>query len=648
MRILEMSLEDFQGVRRFAFSPNGKSCSVYGDNGTGKTTLYNAFTWLLYGKASTGEKGYTPKTTGSHNVNHIAEMLVQMDDGTVTRIRKDYHEVYKTVRGSAHAVMSGHTTDHYLDGVPVKESEYKAFVDRICGDSETAKMVTMPEYFLQEMHPSERRKVLLEVCGDISMHDVIAADKELADLPGILGKPGNPDSLYTVEEYRSIAKKAMQETDKELQMIPARIDEAEKSKPDITGIDADAVEKQLETLKQDVRTLEEQRASARSVSSAEVRKAIAECEEKIAVASSEFARSETEKNRKANESLIKAMSAEADAERACASKRNLIANYDLQIDAENRKLAAIAKEWETTNAKEWNEAETCPTCGQHLPQSKIDASKKKFNLDKSEKLEKLDMDGRKQVEAIDDLEGKKEALQKELDQVLDPSLKLARDAVAEAKSQIIPSENFYDTPEYKTLDAQKTRLKEALKDEEASAREATAVIDSEIAKVNTKIDELMRNKSNVAQVERINQRITELEEREKELAGKYEEHQRGIYLCELYTREKAKMLDEKINSRFETLSFRLFVEQQNGGIADDCEALIPCDGRKVPFKSANNAARINAGLELIDTLSDHYGVSLPVFVDNAESVVRLRHTDTQVIRLVVSDHHPELHFEAGL
>jgi len=132
-------------------------------------------------------------------------------------------------------------------------------------------------------------------------------------------------------------------------------------------------------------------------------------------------------------------------------------------------------------------------------------------------------------------------------------------------------------------------------------------------------------------------RIEELGRREKELAAEYEKVDRAVYLCELFNRRKAEMLTNSINSKFKTLKFRLFTEQINGGIADDCEALIDCPSGAVPFKSANNAARINAGLEVIDTLADHFGINLPVWVDNAESNNCITATNAQQIRLYVSN-----------
>lgn len=99
MKILKMKLENFQGVKELEIDPQGESSAIYGDNGTGKSTVYNAFTWLMYGKPSTTEKNYTPKTTGSHNLHHSVEMTVELADGSEMVLKKDYHEVYKTIKG---------------------------------------------------------------------------------------------------------------------------------------------------------------------------------------------------------------------------------------------------------------------------------------------------------------------------------------------------------------------------------------------------------------------------------------------------------------------------------------------------------------------------------------------------------------------
>ena len=148
------------------------------------------------------------------------------------------------------------------------------------------------------------------------------------------------------------------------------------------------------------------------------------------------------------------------------------------------------------------------------------------------------------------------------------------------------------------------------------------------------------------ELRRQRQRIAELEAEEKSLAAEYEKTEQGVYLCEVFVKTKVALLTERINSKFKSVSFQLFREQTNGGLADCCEVLVPGEGgAMVPYSTANKAAVVNAGLEIIATLSHHYGVRLPIVVDNAESVTELLPVDSQVIRLVVSAEDESLRVE---
>lgn len=264
MKILKMKLENFQGVKELEIDPQGESSAIYGDNGTGKSTVYNAFTWLMYGKPSTTEKNYTPKTTGSHNLHHSVEMTVELADGSEMVLKKDYHEVYKTIKGNPQPVLSGHTTDYSMDGVPVSETQFKKNLLEIYHDEELAKMLTSYNYFLENMKVADRRKILLQVCGDADFNEVIESQGDLLrELPEMLRKPGKAENYYTVDEYRAIAAKEKNLTDKELDDIPQRIDEAEKAKPDVTGLDAQIIDNTMAEIKEKRRELESQRAAQR-------------------------------------------------------------------------------------------------------------------------------------------------------------------------------------------------------------------------------------------------------------------------------------------------------------------------------------------------------------------------------------------------
>ena len=248
MKINTLRLENFQGIKAATFDFKGQSASVYGDNATGKTTLFNALTWLLFDRPSTGAKGYTPKTKGPdgdvHYLDHAAEAQFTMDGGRLVTLRKVFHENYKKKRGSATEEFDGHSVDFFIDGVPVKEKEYTAALLGFCGGAEQMKMLTMPHYFPEDMPWEARRKILLEVCGDVTDTEVIASNGELGELPTYLLMPGTADQHYTVDEYKKIAAAQKADINKQLLGIPGRIDEAQGAIPEET-IDVAAIDAQL-------------------------------------------------------------------------------------------------------------------------------------------------------------------------------------------------------------------------------------------------------------------------------------------------------------------------------------------------------------------------------------------------------------------
>lgn len=209
MKILTLRLDNFQGIKAANFDFDGQSASIYGDNATGKTTVFNAITWLLFDRPSTNAKNYTPKTKGPdgdvHFLDHAATARFSMEDGRIVTLKKVFHENYKKKRGSATEEFDGHSVDFYIDGVPVKEKEYTATLMAFCGGAEKMKLLTMPNYFAEEMSWDARRNILLDICGDVSDEEVIESSEALRELPAFLLMPGTTNQHYTVEEYKKIA-----------------------------------------------------------------------------------------------------------------------------------------------------------------------------------------------------------------------------------------------------------------------------------------------------------------------------------------------------------------------------------------------------------------------------------------------------------
>lgn len=655
MRIKTLRLENFQGLKAAAFDFDGQSASIFGENGTGKTTVFNAVTWLLFDKPSTGAKSYTPKTKGPvgdlHYLDHTAEAQFIMDDGRHVMLKKVFHENYKKKRGSATEEFDGHSVDFYIDGVPVKEKEYTASLLAFCGGAEKMKILTMPHYFPETMPWEDRRKILLDVCGDISDEDVIASKKELAELPTYLLMPGTTNQHYTVEEYKKIATTQKTNINRQLQTIPGRIDEAQRAIPE-GSTDTAAIDGRLKELKARQEELMSQKAAvlAGDTATADARKRTAEAEAAIAEARSAYlSRSEQE-----NQGIMEAIN-------AIRYRINAVRVDQEKMEAEADRYRRIAErmeaqrndllqEYAAVQAEAWDEGQAvCPTCHRELPEEEIAKMRESFNLKKSSRLQAINQQGQQEASKtkIEEARAKAVQFQTKADMAASEykSLSEERDSLFAKVKSPAP---FESTEEYKHLSnvAENARVEEASAGKDTSA--ALEAVNAAIQAVYDDARRLQQQRGQMEQAAAQQRRVEELKAQEREMSAQYEELEKGVYICDLFTKEKVSLLTDRINSKFQNVRFRLFQEQQNGGVKEDCEVLVPSDnGAMVPYRDANNAACINAGLEIIEALSNHWHISMPVFIDNAESVTHLANTTMQIVRLVVSEQDKELRLVLG-
>ncbi|EMF46299.1 ATPase involved in DNA repair, phage associated [Planococcus halocryophilus Or1] len=175
-----------------------------------------------------------------------------------------------------------------------------------------------------------------------------------------------------------------------------------------------------------------------------------------------------------------------------------------------------------------------------------------------------------------------------------------------------------------------------------NAEESISSIQSDIQENKAKRTELNAEIAKYANVASLRERIQELMDQEEQLAAEYEKLEHHLFLSEEFIRAKVNILEEKINAKFKYARFRLFETQINGGLQEVCETTF----QGVPYGSGlNNAAKINIGLDIINTLSEFHGIQAPIFVDNAEAVTQLAETDSQLISLIVSEKDKSLRIE---
>jgi DNA repair exonuclease SbcCD ATPase subunit len=323
---------------------------------------------------------------------------------------------------------------------------------------------------------------------------------------------------------------------------------------------------------------------------------------------------------------------------------------EVEIQSIEEKLDNLRIEWHTENIKtfELEQDETCPTCGQALPQEQLQEARDRawaqFNAVKAQKLESINAEGKRLAKRKAELEEELKGISQELDTLTAKLPEIEREkaalqkeiqAIQDGLKQIKPSE------EYLRLEAQCKELEEQIQQAQDNTSAAAASIQKEIDTISDAIRALEQAATKVEALKNGAKRIEELKAEERKLAAEYEELEKQIYLTEEFIRTKVELLEGKINSKFRMARFKLFNTLVNGGIEETAETMY----NGVPYSNLNNGARLNIGLDIINTLSEHFAFAPVVFIDNAESVVNILPTKGQQIRLIVSGMDKKLRIE---
>ena len=632
-----LKLHNFKGIKDFEVE-FGHVTDIKGKNGLGKSTIFDAFNWLLFDKDSQGRKNFEIKTldeTGEplHKLEHTVEGNLIID-GIQLTLAKTFKEKWTKKRGQATQNFSGHETKHYINGVEVIKKEYEEKIKEIM-DEGLFKLVTNPMYF-PNLNWKEQRTIVQEIIGTIDDERVINYNSKLAPLKG----------AYTdsINEYNARTKASIKKINDEIKLIPARIDECNNNIVDIDFTELEARKKEVEKKINDIDERIEDSSKGNDVLLEHKQNLFnlkQEYQEKLnharVVASNGKDKLINKLQVKKDElrevnSVMKNYSYEIEKEEA--RKRS----YETSLIGINEKLNKLRNKWKEVKSRDFEvENKFCKYCGQELPTHDIEQLEEIFNLNKSKELETICTNAYKAKKEKEELEEKIEKIKeinketKEQSEEANKNKKALEEEIKEIQTEIdnfiVPTDINFDGKVQ--LEREIELVEEDIKNfktlDNTELKAEKQVLKAELAQINSKLAGKENN-------ERLKERIKELDAEEVELAQKVAKLEGQLFLCEEFTRTQVELSEGMINKKFKNIKFKLFKELINGGLEETCEIL--CDG--VPYGNANTASQINAGLEVIKTLSDHYGIHAPIFIDNAESVNKIIDLESQIIKLTVS------------
>ena len=608
--------------------------SLFGANAAGKTSVYDALTWLLFDKDSAGHSRPAVKPTGAP-AGAMPEVTAILEvDGEPIKLRKVLREKWEKPRGSSIERYAGDTRDYYIDDVPLAENAYKRRIAELI-DEQQFKLLT-DVWAVTRMHWKDRRTLLAEICGLPEDKQLLATAPQFAELTEKVGR-------RTVDEYKSVLMKQRKDMNANLNTLPVRVDECSRMVTELESLDFAAAHSESDRLQ-----AERERVQGELVKLTNNTLA-AQARNELGALQNQLRELETENNAHLASQRVPVEDKTDELRRALSERKQDVDRLQRTIDHEKRYIADgetrlndYRARWRAIDTEEFTET-VCPTCHQPLPAEQVAEAREAFAAYQQQRKGALLEDSKLVKQGI-------AAAQERLASA-ETALKSAQDEVQKAQTAldsytppvIAEPENLPDYDRRKsviqTLAADAEKRLDRLNSDTAAEKTRLETEHAELTRRKLESDAVLAKEQTLADTKK---RIADLQAEQRTAAAEVEQMDRLIAMCEESTRYRVQAITESVNSRFRLTRWRLFTEQVNGGLADCCE---PMDSNGTAFEGTNNAMKINIGMDIIDTLSEFYGVRVPLFVDNAESVTHLQEIGSQVVRLVVSEQDKELRIE---
>lgn len=646
--IRQMTLLNFKGVRELTVDFDEHETNVYGANHTGKTTLFDAFVWLLFDKDSQDRQNFGIRTYDENNniipkLPHEVSACLEVN-GVEINLKRCFVENWVKKRGSQEAVYDGNSEERYWNDVPCSKTEFAKKIADICDES-IFKLITNPLFF-PAMKPAVQRGMLFQMAGDLTDMDVAMSDREKFE------NLAEQLSHKTLEEYKKEIAAKKKRIRGAIDSIPARIDERKRDMAQAE--DWEALEKEINEKQDKVKELDAQIADVSKVYNA------------MAAETTEKARQLTEKKRQRigrEETLRKELLADWYQQTEAYNNRMISAqnmSFDIsmkrknvkaeilrlkesitsmqsEVNSKEQRLEQLRSEWRSIKAREFNpdNLETvCPHCGRPYDKSQVDRSiedqRLSFNAHTAHLLQENKAAGQKLSEEVSKLRNEITVTAgtiREKEELLATLVEKPFNEQPPVRPDV--TDKIASDPELQELDKTITELQDTLS-KPADAPD-TDFLNNGRKILLDGIEELRVRLAKRESIAANQKRIDELEEELKTNTQSLAELEGIEFNILEFGKAKVAMVEDKINSLFSIVKFKMYERQINGGEVETCECLM----HGTPYSILSNSEKINAGLDIINAICRANGVNAPIFIDNRESATDIIDVDSQIINLIV-------------
>lgn len=604
IKILDIEMTNFMayGYEKVSFNDLTR---IIGRNGVGKSTIANAYMWLLFDC----DYDLTPKPVVRREENGVpvdGDIIVTATfdvDGKAVTMKKVQKRTYSK-DGSSYK----DDNKYLVNDVPKTAKDFKSYLGI---DMDIVKMCCNINAFTAQK-PAEMRKYLFAHTDSISDYDIAAGNEDLKDLLPLLAD-------YTAEEITSMNKTVISDTKKELSTYSGRIAEKEMEIKQKQEIDVSALELQKNILLERLKENKDKQASNKKLMDSYDKETNDILDMKFRL---------NDMVRRANEEIENETK---DIRGKIDRKEELVINLTNGIQTNNRYIytckadniklneerARLSNFWQSVKSEQFDEKSTvCPTCHRELPDEEIETLKSDFEKSKNERIKKIESDGlkikkeikenNKEISKLEELnknnEADKKILVEEIEK-LENTLSEERidvtgtDDYKKLESEISEKEKFLE--KYNDISALKTMLA----GEETEIRSELAECEKLLTQADTSDCE---------------ERLEALRKEQREKSQKQADAERVLHLIEDLEKAKNSKLADAVNANFGIVKWKLFEIGKSGGYKSDCIPMV--DGKSILTTMSNKGNRIIGRIDICNSIQKMSGIRCPIWIDDVESL----------------------------
>lgn len=632
----KLTLQDWRGQNNSVTF--GQNTEIKGRNKSGKSSIFNAWLWLLIGVDSsdnTNYKLFDEKVEPTHENSKVASVEAVLDvDGVEYTLKKTAEIGWTRKKGREEYERKGTDTYRFfVDSIERGASDYKAFIEETFAPLSKLKLMLNIGHYLG-MEWKELRRMFEDLVGEIKEEN----------FKGDYSIIKNELAKYAPEQIKESIKGQMKPIKQNIEGLPITINTLQSSLPDISGLDT--IQQEIDEAKKQIENIDKSILGNNEQAKVYIEKRNAELAE-ISKLKQEYAEAESAYNLKPikQANKIKAQIAEIDGSNTQILKENKLAKETIENTEKSLKLATSKldklNEYRNTLLKQNEEVKAiqftddkCSFCGQELPEEMLESAKKRFFEQKDAKHKAIVAEGRANNEKIAQCKKEVEELQAILDKGYEEK------PLQDTKELTLELQELRDGfVKYSNTKEGKEKL-EIIASHEANLTDIPATDTTALQNMKKKLlNEIEANSKKLGLKDEYNKQVTKIAQFQSELKDSATELallEGKLNAVERYEREKASIISYRVNSKFNYLHVEMTETNKSGNIVNTCKVT---DNMGISASVTNHASKVLIGIDLALALQRFYDINLPLFIDDSELINEdnMPFMDNQLIKLIVTN-----------